>query len=249
MSPAILAVDMGNTRTQIGYFAEGNLQWVERAETQQLQDIWPKLLQRIPSGQRLKVGWMSVARPIELANLPGWAHFTHPAEIIFVHSQMKLPIKSAYATPKTLGTDRIVAVIGALAHFGRGPVLVIDAGTALTYDVADEDGVYQGGGIAPGIQMSFRALHEFTARLPLIDFDPEPPLVGDSTQNAIRSGVLQGILAEVEGMIERYRAKYGPNIKIILTGGDRPFFENHLKNLNFADANLNLRGIYHILTV
>ncbi|MFK7922358.1 MAG: type III pantothenate kinase [Bacteroidia bacterium] len=249
MSQAILAIDMGNTRTQVGYFENADLVWVERYDTAQLSALWPGLLQRIPSGQRLKVGWMSVARPIELANLPGWGHFTHPAEIIFVHSQMNLPISNAYATPKTLGTDRIVAVIGALAHFGGGPVLVIDAGTALTYDVADAEGVYQGGGIAPGINMRFRSLHEFTARLPLISFNPDPPLTGDSTENSILAGVLQGILSEVEGMIERYRQKYGANIKIILTGGDRPFFENHLKNLNFADANLNLRGIYHILTV
>ncbi|MEL6588834.1 MAG: type III pantothenate kinase [Bacteroidota bacterium] len=249
MSQAILSVDMGNTRTQIGFFAKGELQWVERLLTTELTSRWPDLLQRIPSEQRLKVGWMSVARPVDLADLPGWDQFEHPPEIIFVHSQMPLPIVNAYATPETLGTDRIVAVIGALSHFGGGPVLVIDAGTALTYDVADADGVYRGGGIGPGIQMRFRALHEFTARLPLIDFDPDPPLPGDSTQNSIRSGVLQGILAEVEGMIERYRLKFGANIKIILTGGDRPFFENHLKNINFADANLNLRGIYHILTV
>ncbi len=245
----ILTVDMGNTRTQCGLFEAGALLWVERMENQSLRESWPGMLEKIPAKTALQVGWMSVSRPLELAQLPGWERFNHSPEIRFISSQDQLPIENRYATPKTLGTDRIVAVIGGLSLTGGGPLLVIDAGTAITYDVADETGAYLGGGIAPGIQMRFQALHSFTARLPLIEAIDFPPVTGNSTETSIQAGVLQGVLAEVRGRIKQYRSLYGPALSVILTGGDAPFFENHLKNLNFADANLNLRGIYHILTV
>jgi type III pantothenate kinase len=245
----ILAVDMGNSRTQCGWFEAGELLWVERLPTAELPTHWSALLTRIPADVRLQVGWISVGKALDLADLPGWDRFIQAPEIHYLHSKMDFPIVNRYATPETLGTDRIVAVIGGLSLAGNGPLLVIDAGTAITYDFADRDGNYLGGSISPGIQMRFRALHQLTARLPLVEMIDPPPVTGDSTITSIQAGVLQGVLAEVKGRVDQYRQLYGPELQVVITGGDAHFFENHLKNLNFADANLNLRGIYHILTV
>ncbi|MCB0841544.1 MAG: type III pantothenate kinase, partial [Bacteroidetes bacterium] len=126
--------------------------------------------------------------------------------------------------------------------------LVIDAGTAITYDFATANGEYKGGGIAPGMAMRFRALHEFTARLPLVSSQSDVLLIGDSTTASIQSGVQWGIIAEVEGMISYYKSQISPDLQVFLTGGDSGFFENHLKNINFADSNLILKGIHYILT-
>jgi type III pantothenate kinase len=96
--------------------------------------------------------------------------------------------------------------------------------------------------------MRFRALHEFTARLPLVEPLPEPPLVGDSTAASIQSGVIRGMQSEVEGVIRQYQSHYGETLSVFLTGGDLPYFEKLGKNINFADSNLILRGIHFILT-
>ena len=141
-----------------------------------------------------------------------------------------------------------MAVIGAKAACPNKPVLVIDAGTAITYDYATEKGVYMGGGISPGMSMRFRALNEFTARLPMVAFSEDPALVGDSTESCIQSGVQWGTLAEIDRIITYYKEEISPEVQVFLTGGDSGYFENHLKNLNFADSNLVLKGIHYILT-
>ncbi|MCB0852073.1 MAG: type III pantothenate kinase, partial [Bacteroidetes bacterium] len=158
-----------------------------------------------------------------------------------------LPIKNRYATPATLGVDRIVAAIGAWSKSAPRAVLVIDAGTALTFDIINQSGEYLGGAISPGINMRFRALHEFTARLPLVTFEEVPPLIGDSTIQSMRSGVINGVIAEINGVINLHRATFQDQLDVYLTGGDMKLFENHLKNINFADAYLTLEGIYKVL--
>lgn len=201
--------------------------------------VWPCL--QTP----LRVGWIQVAGDPGLRHWRGWPQGT---QFLPIHTGMSLPIAHRYRTPETLGIDRIVGVIGALAVTGGGPVLVIDAGTALTYDLADAAAVYLGGAISPGLQMRFEALHQFTARLPRVAPVAAPPWLGDSTETSIQAGILHGMRAEIAGIIAQYQAHWGGRLRVFLTGGDLPYFENHLKSVNFADSDLILKGIRYILT-
>jgi type III pantothenate kinase len=125
--------------------------------------------------------------------------------------------------------------------------LVVNAGTCITYDLVDAQGVYRGGSIAPGLQMRFKALPQFTAKLPLIEAQPMPiDLTGRSTETAIRTGVQWGMVHEVDGFIEAYRRLY-PELRVVLAGGDATYFETTLKNSIFAQPNLVLLGLYQIL--
>ncbi len=156
-----------------------------------------------------------------------------------------LPFQIAYKTPETLGLDRIAGVAGAHFIFPNDNCLVIDLGTCITYDILI-DKQYLGGGISPGLQMRFKALNTFTAKLPLVQLEQQVELVGDSTKNAILSGVVNGMKAEIEEIIRMYCDKYG-SLQIIICGGDSIFFENKLKASIFAAPELVLRGLNGIL--
>jgi type III pantothenate kinase len=157
-----------------------------------------------------------------------------------------VPVKNLYKTPETLGRDRIAAVVAGHDLFGAMNVLVIDAGTCITFDFVDSQGVYHGGGITPGIQMRFNALHTFTARLPLLNSRKIGVLSGTSTEESILSGVLNGVVAEIDGIIENYKKQYS-GLQIIVTGGDVDFFVEKLKSNIFATQNLVLKGLNKIL--
>lgn len=129
------------------------------------------------------------------------------------------PLRMGYRTPETLGADRLAAVVGAMTLCPETDLLVIDAGTCITYDFVDASGFYAGGNIAPGLRMRLEALHERTARLPLVSKEGEVPDLGKDTETAIRSGVIQGIRFETEGYIRLFAARY-PNLRVFLTGGD-----------------------------
>lgn len=238
-----LAIDIGNTTTKIALFGDEDIRQFWRVETSQLETDLGEIVLTLNPEKQLAVGWISTASPKDLEALPLWQHFNIPPFLFSIQSTSSLPIKNLYATPHTLGTDRIVAVIAACSYSPGLPVLVIDAGTAITFDFADATGNYLGGGISPGVRMRFRALDEFTARLPLVEPDTAPKLIGDSTETSIRSGVVNGTLAEVQGIIDRYRRTYGTDLQVFLTGGDQYLFENQLKNVNFAASNLVLEGI------
>ncbi len=161
-------------------------------------------------------------------------------------ASLSLPINNCYKTPQTLGVDRIAAVCGAFEIFPDRDCLVIDAGTAITYDFIDRKKNYMGGAISPGISMRFKALHTFTERLPLIAQTDNFDLIGDSTETCILSGVLNGVVQEMNGCIEQYRTAY-PNLGVVLTGGHTLFFENKLKQPIFAARDLVLSGLNRIL--
>lgn len=158
----------------------------------------------------------------------------------------KLPIKSIYKTPETLGNDRIAAVTAAFELYPKTNVLVIDAGTCITYDIINEHGVYSGGSISPGIEMRFKALNSFTARLPLLNYKEIDYLSGLSTEQSILSGVINGLNAEIDGIIESYQKNY-EYLTVILSGGDYIYFDKRLKNNIFALPNIVLQGLNVIL--
>lgn len=164
-----------------------------------------------------------------------------------LNSSTPLPITNQYRTPETLGYDRIAAVAGAHTIFPKNNVLVIDAGSAITFDLVTLNGEYIGGNISPGMQMRFKALNKFTGRLPSLQYDESKfKFMGKTTEEAIISGVFSGLMHEIEGYISLMKVKY-KDLKVVLTGGDAISFDKKLKNSIFVVSHLNLIGLNRIL--
>lgn len=167
-------------------------------------------------------------------------------KLLILDAKTPLPVENLYKTKSTLGKDRIAAAVGGYSLFPGTHILIIDAGTALTYEFVTSGGQYLGGGISPGLTMRFRSLHENTERLPLVKPKEKFPLPANTTKSAIVSGVQSGIVHEIDGIINEFREQFNPLI-IVLTGGDSIFFEKKLKNSIFVDSNLVLKGLNQIL--
>ena len=158
-----------------------------------------------------------------------------------------IPLVNRYRTPDTLGYDRIAAAVGAYTIYPETNVLVIDAGTAITYDIVTSEGEFMGGNISPGLEIRFKSLNKYTTRLPHLERPEEkPPLVGNSTREAIQSGIVNGLLFEIDGFIKTISQEY-PQLQVVLTGGDANYFVGKLKSSIFVDLNLNLIGLNRIL--
>jgi type III pantothenate kinase len=166
--------------------------------------------------------------------------------LIVLDEHTPIPIRNEYRQPETLGKDRLAAVIGANYLKPNSDLLVVDAGTAITYDFIDANSVFHGGNIAPGLSMRFKALNVFTAKLPLVEPSEELVLFGKSTTEAIHSGVVNGIVFEIKGYFEALKIKY-PELSIFLTGGNLNYFVSKLKSPIFAERNLVLIGLNRIL--
>ena len=160
--------------------------------------------------------------------------------------QTELPIKNLYETPETLGKDRIAAAVGANEFFPDQNLLIIDAGTAITYDLVSEKNEFIGGNISPGLQMRFKALNQFTGKLPLVSYFDEFQNIGRNTTEAIRAGVQNGILYEIAQTIELFNKNY-QNLQIVMTGGDSIFFDKKLNYTIFVHFNITLIGLNRIL--
>lgn len=159
----------------------------------------------------------------------------------------KMPLTNLYKSVSTLGSDRTSASVGAYYLYPNSNVLVIDAGTCIKYNFTNSKNEYLGGGISPGIEMKFKAVQHFTSRLPLIEFNRSfTELIGTSTENSILSGVLNGTVAEIDGIIDQYKLQF-PDVICVLTGGDSEYLAKRLKNTIFAYQNLVLKGLNHIL--
>lgn len=231
-----IAVDYGNTTAKVGIFEN------ELLREKRLFPNPSALRSFLESHPAENMIVSSVSYPAE--EVLSWAVIAGkklPLSVL-----LPLPIKILYATPQTLGVDRIAAVCGAMDIYPHQPRLVIDAGTCITYEFLDEKENYHGGGISPGIAMRFEAMHTFTSRLPLVSPVLDAALTGNSTETCMQSGVINGIRAEMEGIIQQYRDRY-PNTKIILCGGDASFFETHLKPSIFVAPDLVLQGLNRIL--
>lgn len=163
-----------------------------------------------------------------------------------LNKNTRLPFKNAYASPDTLGYDRIAAAAGVWQLFPGSPVLAVVAGTCITYNIIDGEGNFRGGAIAPGLHMRLKAMHEFTEKLPLVSLEGEHPLTGNTTETSIRSGVYHAVIAETEGMISRYETEF-PGLKTVIGGGDAGFLAKGLKNGIFARPEIVLEGLNCIL--
>lgn len=165
----------------------------------------------------------------------------------FLNHQTSIPFVNGYSTPHTLGLDRLCAAVGAWELSGKSPVLAIDLGTCITYELVGDQGVYLGGAITPGMVMRAKAMHQFTAKLPEVAV-PHYDLtdVGDSTQSCLQVGIRKGVEFEIKGFIEAYSLKF-PEIKVFICGGDAQSFESIAKDHIFVVPNLVLYGLNSIL--
>ncbi|HYG01583.1 MAG TPA: type III pantothenate kinase [Chryseosolibacter sp.] len=231
-----LVVDYGNSAAKVGIFDNENLM---EKHTFSDEDALLRYLNKL-SVEHLIVSSVKT----DAQQIIKWVN--HNGLSMVLNYRLPLPIKNLYSTPETLGVDRLAAVCGARQLFENENCLVIDAGTCITFDVLDKHGRYFGGAISPGLNMRFQALNTFTAKLPLITPVENPRLIGTSTESCIHSGVINGLIAELNGIIDQYEAKYD-DLQVLLCGGDTHFFEKKLKASIFASPELVLVGLNSIL--
>lgn len=240
---ANLVIDWGNTMVKTGWFNGSTLLDVRRYNSPDA--LFAHLAERPP----MPVIVSSTSQSAEgikdrLAALG--------SDVWVLDGLTPVPIGNTYDTPHTLGADRVAAAVGAMVLFPDKDCLVLDLGTCLTADFVDKSGVFQGGLISPGLRMRFRSMHEQTARLPLIDFDPDEPswewpvLTAKNTRQAMQSGVVNGLVFEMNGIIDIYRQER-PETVVVLCGGDASSFESRLKGPIFAVPELVLFGLNRIL--
>jgi len=234
-----LCIDQGNSSTKAGLFNHDKL--IECFNYDQFgEDELSELLAKFPVIKCIISSVLSNNQEI-VETLKKKIEFT-----IELTHETCMPIENRYSTPETLGKDRLAAVVGASYLKPDTDILVIDAGTAITYDLIDSTKTYLGGNIAPGLMLRLRSLHEFTQKLPLVIPKKESPFIGNTTESAILSGALYGIVFEIDGYIDALKIKY-PQLSTFLTGGSTFYFDTKLKNAIFAERNLVLIGLNRIL--
>lgn len=235
-----LTIDIGNTRTKLAVFNKNEI-----VNSTTIDDLSISFLQNfLKKHSNIKNGILSSVKVID----PSVRSFlkSNLSYYIELDEKTQIPIENLYKTKNTLGKDRIASVVGAYNIFPKINVLVIDMGTAITFDFINEHKQYFGGTISPGMEMRFKALHHFTNKLPLLHQNDDFNLIADNTADAIISGVQSGIIFEVDGYINTLKNKYD-DLKIILTGGDAIFFDKKLKNTIFVNLNLNYIGLNRII--
>jgi len=235
-----ISIDIGNTLSKVGIFKEGILLHNASFKNEDLQGIKAYVL----ANQAEHIILSSVAKSsIELINC-----LKDSAPIIELSHETSLPFSNNYQTPQTLGMDRVAGIAGAMHFYPETNCLVIDAGTCNTYDFVSKEGIYQGGSISPGLHMRLKAMHEFTGKLPLLNYQEIEDWIGKDTQTSMLTGVIWGMVNEINGFIARYDEAFG-DLKVIITGGDAPKFVKHLKKNVFAEPNLLLFGLNKILKI
>lgn len=236
-----LIIDIGNTLAKYALFNEGEIIQsfsIRNTELQQLQDY---------AGENAEIKYVLLSSVVSNPIIDALINFLRKKfYFIELSASTPLPLENLYETPNTLGMDRLADAVGANHLFRNQNLLVIDAGTCIKYDFINENNQYLGGGISPGIEMRFKSLNAYTDKLPLISPQAFDKLIGKNTNASILSGVQNGVLAEVRGIINEYEINF-PGLKTILTGGSMSFFDKHLKNSIFADPFLLLRGLNVIL--
>ena len=230
----VLSVDLGNTRAKLGVYKDGFL-----IETRVLTSLQLNSLRQDYPNSSVAVSNVSKNEHVDLLKKTFGDDFF---ELTF---SVRLPFQMSYDTPRTLGKDRISNAAALVSFCNNKPKLCVDIGTCIKFDFVDENNVYYGGSISPGLRLRLAALNQKTANLPDLDFVKPSSFIGNDTNQSILSGVYFGMLNEIEGMIDLYLAKY-PEMNIIITGGDANHFDFNQKYSIFADENFTLGGIYQI---
>jgi type III pantothenate kinase len=237
-----LVLDIGNTALKAACFQGKTLLRSVRAAWNDPNEVEEALL-RLMALNPTKVLISSVSGPkkevekfLKRANLP----------VVYFTPEMDTPLVNRYETPETLGRDRLANAVAAFTMFPGKPIVVIDVGTCIKFDFITAKGEYFGGSISPGIEMRFRALHEFTARLPLLERTDTVYLIGKNTRESIHSGVINGALAEVKGILEQYQMTH-KDLQVIITGGDYTLLQRTIKTSVTPEPWLTLKGLNEIL--
>ncbi|MFS4494357.1 type III pantothenate kinase [Maribacter sp. 2308TA10-17] len=235
-----LIIDAGNTSVKLAVFDKMNLLFDDSIESEKFIGKVKEIFNSYPN-----ISWAIVSAVSNL-NQKAIAALSVFCQVHVLDHSSKVPFKNSYATPNTLGVDRIALATAAFYFNPKGNTLVIDAGTCVTYDMINDYGEYLGGSISPGMHMRYEALHNQTAKLPLLELDDPLDLIGNSTNSSIHSGVVNGILEEIDGVIDRYQSRF-EDLTVILTGGDAQFLSKRLKNTIFADSKFLLKGLNNLL--
>ena len=235
-----LVIDIGNSRCKVAIFYRGELVYNEVITRFNFTKKIINLIDEFSCDSAI-ISSVGIIKNSEIEELDARIN------LIQLNSSTNVPFLNKYLTPKTLGVDRIALVSSAVSKFPGKDVLIIDAGTCITFDFVNKETYYLGGAISPGIKMRYKALNEFTQNLPYLEPENINILIGNSTEKCIHSGVINGVINEIDGVINRYREK-NQDLTVVLTGGDVNFLSNKLKNGIFANPNFLLEGLNTILT-
>ena len=238
----LLTIDVGNSRIKAAVFEHNKQVDFFIFETNEALKNFENIFQKYPNLQKII---LSSVGKLE-KEVVDFIQNRFPTEII--DHKSKFPFTNLYATPETLGIDRMVLAAGATLIYPNQNKLIIDAGTCITYDFVNAENQYLGGAISPGIKIRYKSLNNYTSKLPLLTLSEDFEIIGNSTKSAIHSGVINGVIFEIEGFISQYSLK-NQDLTIILTGGDADFLAKSLKNTIFANSNfllenLNILSIY-----
>jgi type III pantothenate kinase len=236
----ILTIDVGNTRIKAAVF-EGDILLEHFIFLKnEIEKNIKNILKKFGGTTHLVVASVgNVEKESFLA-------FNNELIVHFVTHNDPFPFINKYETPETLGIDRMVLASGATLQFPKQNRLVIDAGTCVTYDFIDQNNSYLGGAISPGLRLRYESLHNYTAKLPLLELESPKHFIGASTSQSIHSGVVNALVYEIDGFIDEYKGLYS-NFTIILTGGDTEFLAKRLKNTIFANSNFLIESLNQTL--
>ena len=235
-----LIIDVGNTQVKLAVFEVNELRHVEIIDHDNLEKSSKHLCKKFGCENAIisNVGPVSNSMINSLNKI---------VPLIVLNSNTPVPFKNCYESPETLGVDRIALATSAYVQFSDTNVLVIDAGSCITYDFMNSQGAYLGGSISPGLQMRYNALSDYTKQLPLLTPIYLKDTIGKSTNSSIHIGVVKGVISEIDSCIKKYRKK-NKNLTVVLTGGDVNYLGKRLKNGIFANPNFLLEGLNIILT-
>lgn len=235
-----LIIDIGNSSVKIAVFEPHELLKTWRCNVDKLPNKVSEICTQYP-----KISQLLVSSVTEFSDLL-FSELSHYGKVYVLHHKLKMPFKNLYTTPETLGLDRLALVAAATQHYPKTNALVIDAGTCITYDFVDANAHYFGGAISPGLKMRYKALNNQTAQLPLLHPSNLKSYIGTSTEASIHSGVVHGIVQEIQGVISTYSSDYS-DLTVILTGGDANFLCKQFKISIFANSNFLLEGLNFLL--
>lgn len=235
-----LVVDVGNTFVKFAVFKDKSLKYKTSFELENFNKEFKILKKEFPKLSNAIVSSVGRLSKKTIAVLQ------KELTVLVLHHKLNFPFKNLYATPRTLGVDRIALVCASVDQFPNNNVLIIDAGTCITYDFITKENEYLGGAISPGLRLRYKALNNLTANLPLLETNQPQSVIGNSTEESIHSGVVNGAIKEIDGLIDYYKDNHS-DLTVILTGGDANFLSNQLKNSIFANSNFLLEGLNFIL--
>lgn len=235
-----LILDIGNTKIKAAIVSNGKILQIESSEKSELE-FASELTQKYNGIKNIIIS--SVRKTPD--TLTQQLNLKYD-KVFFCNSNLPIPLENLYETKDTLGYDRLAACIGAYAKYPNQNILIIDAGTAITFDFVNEKAQYCGGSISPGINMRYKALHHFTSKLPHLSIKENFNIIGKNTKDAITGGVQNGIIFEIDTYIDNLQIN-NPHLKVILTGGDAPFLHKFIRNKTFLDEHILLFGLNTIL--